>query len=112
MKIIYKPEGGSKREWDLDPGNPAWDVTYGTEKATEWPWGEFADKLAKGSSIALQALIWVLRKRDEPRLQLSSVTPTWSEVDLDTADDEQDEADETASTGAHAGDPEQGPGEA
>lgn len=86
MKIIYTPDGGSRRTWDLDPNNPPWDVTYGTEKATGWPWEEFTDKLSKASVIALQALIWTLRKRDEPRLGIDSVQPSWGQVDVE--DDE------------------------
>lgn len=87
MKIIYTPEGGSKRTWEFEPENPPWDVTYGTEKATGWPWGEFTNKLAQGSVIALQALIWVLRKRDEPKLARDSVTPLWGDVDIEEDDD-------------------------
>lgn len=89
MRIIYTPEGGSKREWEFDPENPSWDITYGTEKATDWPWTVFAQKLGEGSSIALQGLIYVLRKRDEPRVMLDSVQPAWSEVDI--FDDQPDE---------------------
>lgn len=79
-KIIYTPEGGSKREWHLDPANPAWDVAFATEKATGWPWGEFAQRMTQGSYIAYRALIWTLRKRDEPRLELDSVQITMAEV--------------------------------
>lgn len=95
MRILYTPEGGSKREWEFDFLNPEWDISFGTEKATDWPWSVFTDKLGDGSSIALQALIYVLRKRTEPRLILSSVTPSWSEVEVfmdEDADAETDDA--------------------
>lgn len=100
MRIIYTPEGGSKREWEFDMDNPPWDVTYGTEKATSWPWVDFTDKLGRGSVIALQALIFTLRKRDEVRLILDSVTPTWGEVDVfDDTPDEDPQTEEAPESG-------------
>jgi hypothetical protein len=80
IKIIYSPEGGSQREWIFDLENPPWDITYATEKATDWPWGVFRARFMNESAIALRALLWVLRKRDEPKLQLDSVVPDPSEL--------------------------------
>lgn len=81
FKVIYHPEGGSPREWVVDLLNPAWDITYATEKATDWPWAVFRDKLQQESAIALRALLWTLRKRDEPKLAIESVQPDLSEID-------------------------------
>lgn len=81
FKVIYKPEGGSPREWTIDLVNPSWDVTYTIEKATGWPWGVFRERLAQESALARQALLWALRKRDEPRLALDSVRPEGGEWD-------------------------------
>jgi len=83
VRIIYTPDGGSKRTWEVDLENPPWDITFNTEKVTGWPWVEFSEKLGKMSAIALRALIWTLRKRDEPRLDIESVTVMFSELELD-----------------------------
>jgi hypothetical protein len=83
----YTPEGGSPRTWTFDPGNPAWDLAYVTENETGWPWEEFMGKLAHGSHIALRALVYAFRKRDEPRLTIDAVTITIAEVDIDEVDD-------------------------
>lgn len=83
VKILYTPEGGSKREWLIDLDQPAWDLRHNTEEATDWPWNEFVDRLTKGSAKALDALIWTLRKRDEPRLDSSSVKVELSEFDIE-----------------------------
>lgn len=80
MKLIYTPEGGSAREWIIDMQNPAWDVTFGTEKATDWPWAEFRDRLFKDSAVATRALLWVLRKRTETKLVIDSVQPNGDEL--------------------------------
>lgn len=87
-KIFYTPDGGSKREWTVDLENPAWDVAYNTEKVTGWPWQVFAERLSQSSHIALQALIFTLRKRDEPKLEVGAVTPSLAEVDFELIDDE------------------------
>ena len=78
LKVVYSPEGGSPRSWVVDLANPAWDIKMQTEKATDWPWEPFVQRFMQDSAIAMQALLWVLRKRDEPRLDLDSV-----EVDMD-----------------------------
>ena len=83
VKCTYKPEAGSQRTWVFDMENPAWDLAYVTETETGWPWQEFLDKLAHGSHIALRALVFTLRKRDEPRLSIDGVTVTFDEVDID-----------------------------
>lgn len=87
VKIIYTPEGGSKREWTVDLENPAWDVAFVTEKETGWPWKVFGDRLGDASHIALRAIIFALRKRDEPRLQIESVTPSLAEIDLEVVEE-------------------------
>lgn len=87
VRISWTPEGGSKREWTVDLENPAWDIAFVTEKETGWPWREFADKLRDSSHIALRALVYVLRKREEQRLQIESVTVTLDEIDFDLVED-------------------------
>ena len=87
VQFTYTPEGGSPRVWTYDPGNPAWDLAYVTETETGWPWGEFQEKLAKGSFIALRALVYTFRKRDEQRLTIDAVIVTIGECDLEFLDD-------------------------
>lgn len=83
MKIIYTPEGASKQEWVIDLQNPAWDLTFATEKATDWPWAEFVGRIENQSAIAWRALLWALRKRMEPKLTLESVVPNMDELDFE-----------------------------
>ena len=101
-RVIYTPEGGSKRVWEVDFENPAWDISFNTEKVTDWPWADFNMKLARGSAIALRALIWTLRKRDEPKLALESVTVTLDEFDLEDLEPDAAEGDDAEDA---AGDP-------
>jgi hypothetical protein len=83
IKLTYTPEGGSPREWFFDPENPAWDLAYVTETETGWPWMEFLDKLSHQSHVALRAIVYAFRKREEQRLTLEGVTVTFGEIDVD-----------------------------
>lgn len=87
VKLTYTPEGGSKREWTIDLENPSWDLAFVTEKETSWPWRVFAERLGDSSHIALRAMIFALRKRDEPKLQIDSVTPSLNEIELEQVED-------------------------
>jgi hypothetical protein len=81
FKLIWTPEGASKQEWSFNIQNPVWDIRIQTEKATGWPWARFAENLMDGSAIAMQALLWVLRKRTERGLTLESVIPDYDELE-------------------------------
>jgi hypothetical protein len=83
LKLIYSPEAATPREFVVDMGNPPWDIMYATEKETDWPWGEFEERLGNRSAIAWRALLWVLRKRDEPRLKVEWVELNWEELDIE-----------------------------
>ena len=97
-KIIYTPEGGSRREWVVDLENPDWDIQFGTEKATGWAWVEFAERLENVSAVATRALIWVLRKRTEPKLHIDSVEVPMNSWDIEILDDPSaDDAEESES---------------
>lgn len=83
MQITWKSEAADGREWVVDRGNPAWDIAYATEKATDWGWLEFIQRLDGMSVVAWRALLWALRKQDEPRLKLEFVEINdWSEIAL------------------------------
>jgi hypothetical protein len=83
LKLIYSPEAATPREFVVDMGNPPWDIMFATEKATDWPWGVFQERLENQSAIAWRALLWVLRKRDEARLKIEYVELNWEELDIE-----------------------------
>jgi hypothetical protein len=56
-------------------------VTGGT--TTEWQ-----EMLARGSVLAMTALVWVIRKRKEPNLQFAKVEFSASDVDMTPVCDE------------------------
>lgn len=83
MQIVYRPGKADEQKWIFDRQNPSWDVSYPVEKATDWGWLEFLKRLDAMSPTAWRALLWALRKRDEPRLKLEFVEiDDWAEIDL------------------------------
>jgi hypothetical protein len=86
IKIIYTPDGGSRREWTIDLANPAWDLHKAAPKAAGFRgWVPFAEALENVDAEAWQAMIWVLRRRDETRLAFDAVafpTGLLNEVDF------------------------------
>jgi hypothetical protein len=82
LKLTYSPEAATPREFVVDMGNPPFPLMRDTELKTDWPWGIFQERLENQSAIAWQALLWALRKADEPRLKLEWVTLDWSELDI------------------------------
>lgn len=89
-RVVYTPEGGSRREWTIDWENAPWDLRTQTERLTGWPWIEFTERMQQGSGIALDALVFVLRKRDEPRLAPDAVRVELNEIDFEDVEPEGD----------------------
>lgn len=87
VRLVWTPAMGSQQEWTFDALKPQWDVASKTEIATGWPWDTFRDKLAQESAIAYRAILWALRQRAEPRLDLESVEANFDELDFEIIDD-------------------------
>lgn len=73
IRIRYAPEGASEQTWLVDLENPAWDLNTQTEKVTGDAWMDLVSRIGKKSYEAQRAVLWVLRKRMEPRLEFASV---------------------------------------
>lgn len=82
-QIVYRPGHADEQKWVVDRNNPAWPISYPVEKATDWGWLEFIKRIDAMSPTAWRALLWALRKQDEPRLQLEYVEiDDWNDIDL------------------------------
>lgn len=81
MIIEYSPEGADRKSWDLKQVKVLAAEAETVERLTEWTWGETLQRLSKGSTIALRAIVFVLAKRDEPALKYGQFNPPASELD-------------------------------
>jgi uncharacterized linocin/CFP29 family protein len=71
--IIYQPEDGDEQRWDLDGIKATFAEGRAAEKAGNFKWVQLQEELAEGNIDALQAAVWVLRKRTEPTLKFSEL---------------------------------------
>lgn len=92
-KLIYAPEDGERQQFDFDPirlisidaeaieevGGPQWD-TY----------GEFIDKLQRGSQKAWRAALWIMLRQQNPTLQFTHLVVKVNEI-IWIDDEEEDE---------------------
>jgi hypothetical protein len=83
MKVIWTPEARKPEEWVIDRGNPDWTLSYPIEKETGWSWSEFLERIDATSVIAWRALLWALRRAEEPRLPIAAVKFVFDEVTVE-----------------------------
>lgn len=88
MIIIYEPEGGERRTWNLKEVRFLASEAEAVERATGMDWQEAKARVVKGSMLALRAVVWVLVKRDQPTLRYGQFDPAEGEVgtDLDASE--------------------------
>lgn len=73
MILVYKPENADVQRWDLAEVKVTFAEAKAAEKAGGFTWRKLQEELTEGNTAALQAAVWVLRKRDEPTLRYSDL---------------------------------------
>jgi len=74
MKLIYAPPGEVPQEWGFDQEEMTGDQAILVEDTLGVTSLEWAAQLQKGSMKAMLALLWVLRREQEPDLVFADVT--------------------------------------
>lgn len=80
MIIIYAPEDGTPRRWDLKEIRILATEAEAVERVTDLDWATARTKIVRGSMLALRAVAWVLAKRDQPDLRYAAFIPAASEL--------------------------------
>ncbi|MEU9793834.1 hypothetical protein AB0E27_24935 [Streptomyces sparsogenes] len=80
MIIVYAPEGGDERRWDLKTARILATEAEAVERVTGLEWEQAKSKVLNGSMLATRAVAWVLLKRDEPTLRYAQFTPAAAEL--------------------------------
>lgn len=83
MIIIYAPEGGERRTWNLKEVRFMSSEAETVERSTGLEWQEAKARVIKGSMLALRAIVWVLVKRDQPALRYTQFDPAEDEIGVD-----------------------------
>lgn len=80
MIIIYTPEDGEERRWDLKTARITAIEAEAVERATGLEWEPAKSKVLNGSMLATRAVAWVLMKRDQPTLRYRDFVPAAAEL--------------------------------
>lgn len=83
MILIYEPEGGERRTWNLKTTRFMSTEAEAVERATGLEWQEAKARVIKGSMVALRATVWVLVKREDPTLRYTAFDPAENEIGVD-----------------------------
>lgn len=73
MILVYTPESGDEKRWDLAEVKVTFAEAKAAEKAGGFSWRELDTELNEGNVSALQAALWVLRKREETTLRFADL---------------------------------------
>jgi hypothetical protein len=90
VRLTYTPEGAEPLSWDFTVGSLYSHEAEAMERQTGLSTNEIGQGLARGSTQAVHAILWVLLRRSPGRRQLryDEVVFRLDEVDLDLDDDE------------------------
>ena len=103
MRIIIGPAGGPRQEWEFDRLMNV--ELIAIEKQTGFIGDEFTDALNKRSVTALTALVWVIRKRNEPQLRFEHVRFAIDELTIEEDEEAPDPKEEPQPDGGGSSEP-------
>lgn len=88
MKFRYTPEGASAREWLFKPNRLMNVEAEEIERRTGMTFGEWSEALQNNSMRAIHGLLFVLLKRDQPRITWDAVEFNMAQVEIEFELDE------------------------
>jgi hypothetical protein len=89
MKLIYTPEDGERQEWSIRLSellSPESEALEGCARDSWQTFDEFTDLVDQGNLKARRALLWILLRRENPRLRFSDLVVKVGETDMDYDD--------------------------
>lgn len=88
MKLVYTPEGATRREFDFQPRRLMSAEAEAIEDATRLDFDVALERLQSGNVRALRAFLWVLMKRELPTLKFAELEFRIDEVSVELSDEE------------------------
>jgi hypothetical protein len=73
MIVTYRPDGGDERTWTYAPDDLPYAEAEQLEDVLAITFDEFKGRVIAGGAKARRALLWVLLRRDNPKLRFSDV---------------------------------------
>lgn len=93
LHFHYSPEGVERRTWEFVPLKMTNTEAEAVEELTDLTFMEWQDKLLRGSAVCIRAYLYVLLKRDKPKLTFDQVAFSMGEVGFEVEDGNDDGAD-------------------
>ncbi|MGA6159589.1 hypothetical protein ACPEIC_40345 [Stenotrophomonas sp. NPDC087984] len=88
MIIVYAPDDGDERRWDLKTARIMAPEAEAVEQVTGLEWDKAKAKVINGSMLAIRATAWVLMKREQPTLRYTQFVPAAHELAYELDADE------------------------
>lgn len=88
MIVTYSPAEGEQRTWTYRSAELPISEAEDIEETVGATFDEWQGRLLSGSAKARRALLWVLRKRDEPDLKFADVSFAIGELSVEFEPDE------------------------
>lgn len=73
MLITYRPDGGDERTWSYKPSDLPYEDAERLEDLLDITFEEFRAKVVRGGLKARRALLWLLLRRENPKLRFTDV---------------------------------------
>lgn len=73
MRITYRPDGGTEQVWPFKADELPYAEAELVEDALDCTFDEFRGRIVNGHAKSRRALLWVLLRRDAPKLRFSDV---------------------------------------
>jgi hypothetical protein len=89
MRLIYTPEDAPPQEWSLRLSellSPESEALEGCARDSWQTFDEFTDLVDQGNLKARRALLWILLRRENPKLRFVDLVVKVGETDLDYDD--------------------------
>jgi hypothetical protein len=92
FRFVYEPAGGGREEFRFDVDNPTNLDAEALESAGGDVWDSypgFLDKIGSGNIRARRAMLWVLLRRNDPKLRFSDLVFNLDEFSIDDIEDDE-----------------------
>ena len=77
-----------EESYPFDPDSLRNDEADALERALGYSFTEFGKKLRGGYTSAVTAYVWIMRRREDPKVRMSDVQFTLSDISIGYSDDE------------------------
>lgn len=80
MIIIYEPQDGAERAFDVGPGRLRASEIQVIERTADARWDDIKESMGEGDLNAMRVTVWALLQREQPALRFAEFDPFEGEL--------------------------------